>query len=389
MSEWQRRAAWDREVARKHGIDLTRETKFLDKVWEDTGGTFTAFEDFDAYVESSWSYYVLSRERPEGDESNGGVGRRSRRDDRGLGELKVNVDDSSKIRIAAFSEYLARIVGTDHHVMWLRKRICGGLTRTISPEETLEFLETHSIPNNEPVEGSVESLWWPDGSSHGRHFRALEGSILGELQRAVAYLEKRYPWTDDQAMYFILCGGVPQAATIRGTHRSSTMKGVPAHKYNRTTIKLEVESWVPSEIVRKAYSQLQSELHGYRNNRRPSSRNVEVFRFVLDQSEINVLDKKEYLARLELPRWRQMLEDWNKQFSEDDPRRYGDVRNFRRDFDRGQRAVIGTEWGLPGVPSQPMSADEKRKEAEQSKERMIAFLKAYRAKHGNTQLFQR
>jgi hypothetical protein len=166
------------------------------------------------------------------------------------------------------------------------------------------------------------------------------------------------------------------------------MAEVAAHTYNHTTIKLEVESWVPSELVRKAYSQLQRELHGDRNNRRPSNRNVEVFRFVLDQSGIDIVNTKEYLARLELPPWRQMLDSWNKQFSEDDPRRYPDVRNFRRDFHRGQRVVIGTECGLPGIPGQPMSAKEKRKEAEQSKQRIITFLKAYEEKHGNAPRLQ-
>jgi hypothetical protein len=119
---------------------------------------------------------------------------------------------------------------------------------------------------------------------------------------------------------------------------------VAAHKYRRVTIKLEVESWVPSEIVRKAYSQLQRELHGARNNRRPSGRNVEVFRFVVDQSEIDLANTGEYLARLKLSPWRQILDSWKKQFSESDPRRYPDVRNVRRDFDRGQQAVIGTKW---------------------------------------------
>lgn len=221
--------------------------------------------------------------------------------------------------------------------MRLRKRICGGPTRTIPPEGAREFLEANSVPGNEKVEGSVESLWWPDKGSHGSHFRVLEGSILGELQETAAYLAKRYPWTDDQATYLILCGGVPQAAAIRGTHTSSTMKGVAAHKYNRTTIKLEVESWIPSELVRKAYSQLQHELHGNRNNRKPSSRNVEVFRFVLDQGRINIVNAGEYLARLKRPPWRRMLESWNEQFSEGDPWRYPDVQNFWRDFMRDRR----------------------------------------------------
>src|SRR5829696_957520 len=235
VKEQQRRAAWEREVARTYGIDLTRDTEFLDKVWKDAGNSFTNFEEFDAFVESAWSYYNLSSAQPEGPESNGGFGKRLRSDDKGLGDFTIKVDESSKARVAAFSEYLARIAATDGRVMRIRKRICGGLTCTILPEEALEFLEANSIPGTERVDGSVELLWWPDGSSHGRNFRVQEGSILEELKGVAAYLQKHYPWTDDQAAYFILCGGAPQAATIRGTHTSNTMKGVAAHKYNRTT----------------------------------------------------------------------------------------------------------------------------------------------------------
>jgi hypothetical protein len=387
MKEQQRREAWDREVARKYGIDLARDRKLLDTVWKDTAGSFTDFEQFDAYVESAWSFYCLSREQPEDIEGNGGSSRSLQGGDKGLRASKVKFDDNTQAHIAAFSEYLAKIAATDRRVMRIRKRICGGLTRTISPEKARKFLEAHSIPGNEKAEGPVEWLWWPDGSSHGIRFRVLEGSVLGELQGASAYLKKRYPWTADQASYFILCGGVPQAPTIRGGYTSNSMSGVAAHKYNRTTIKLEVESWVSSELVRKAYRQLQRELHGERNNRRPSSRNVEVFRFVLDQSEIEIVNTEESLARLELPPWRKSMGSWNKQFSEGDPRCYSEVRNFHRDFDRGQQAVIGTEWGLPGVPGQPLTYQQKLAEAEASKERLTMVLKAHAENTGNAALF--
>jgi hypothetical protein len=59
--------------------------------------------------------------------------------------------------------------------------------------EAREFLEAHSISGNKKVEESVESLWWPDGSSHGRTFRILKDYVVGELQGAATYLVGRYP----------------------------------------------------------------------------------------------------------------------------------------------------------------------------------------------------
>jgi len=90
----------------------------------------------------------------------------------------------------------------------------------------------------------------------------------------------------------------------------------------------------------------------------------------VDQGEVRIVNSEEYLARLKLPAWRRMLENWNRQFSEGDPRRYPDVRNFQRDFKRGQKGVIGTEWGLPGVPGQPMTAED-RKTARRNDKRIL------------------
>jgi len=69
-------------------------------------------------------------------------------------------------------------------------------------------------------------------------------------------------------------------------------------------------------------------------------------------------------------------------------RRYSEVRNFRCDFDRGQQAVIGTEWGLPGVPGQPLTYYQRKlAEAEASKERLMMALKAHAENTGNAALF--
>jgi hypothetical protein len=161
---------------------------------------------------------------------------------------------------------------------------------------------------------------------------------------------------------------VPQAATIRGTKRWHQDKGVAAHRYNRATIALEVECWVPSDLVGKAYSQLRRELSDNLENWRagshnqPSPRNVALFRFVVDQSEIQIVNAEEYMARIKPPSWRRMLELWNEQLREPHSWRYENVRNFRRDFTRGQEAVIGTKWGLPGMLGEPKDAKEARED---------------------------
>jgi hypothetical protein len=325
-------------------------------------------------------------------------------------------DSSVGIRIAAFSEYLAKIIATEQGVISFRERFLGGPTNTLSFEQAQEFIDSpaaqvlsyeffqqRSIPfieheavleNYEEVhedgtkwhhatisidppgltetthsgnirEDTIRSLWWPrDKDSEFAHrVRVWKGSVLGELQRLASQLARKHPWQEDQTALFVLTGATSLASTLRGGTRYSDGTGVAAHKYDYMLITLEVRDWVPAEEVAKAYRKLQREVYGGRNYRSPEDRNVELFRFVLEQSEVQVVDREEHLAKLTLPQWKEMRQAWNgiypkghewHYYSSKDP----NARVFRRDFDRGQQAVIGTKLGLPGVPSQPMTKAE-------------------------------
>ena len=123
---------------------------------------------------------------------------------------------------------------------------------------------------------------------------------------------------------------------------------------------MTADSWLPAETVSKGYRRLQRQVHGGENNRRLEPRNVAEFRFVLDQSEIRIVSRDERLAKLELPKWREMLRRWNEEHPRGNKWHYENpeatgVQRFQRDFVRGQKAVIGTRFGLPGIPGQPMT----------------------------------
>jgi hypothetical protein len=368
-------AAWEQQVARNYGMDLPRDREFLDEVRDSLkNAPFESFEDYDAYVENLWRFYILGREPAEGSEDGTSAGDDPRGNSRRRVDVEIELDDETEARITALSEYLAKIAALDPCVTRFRAQTFGGLMKTVSPEEALEFLEAHCVLGCGNVKGPIRSLWWPDSIDYLRRFRVLEDSVLGELQRLVTHLKLRFPWTDDSAAYFVLCGGVPRAAPMRAKYTTHLGDGVGAHRYNRpTTITLEVASWAPSELVSKVYSQLQRKFHGGHTPRGPGRRNMDVFRFVVNQSEVRIVNSEEYLARLKLPPWRRMLENWNRQFSEGDPQRYPDVRNFQRDFRRGQKGVIGTKWGLPGVPGQPMTAED-RKTARRNAQRILERL---------------
>ena len=128
---------------------------------------------------------------------------------------------------------------------------------------------------------------------------------------------------------------------------------------------------MPSEYVRQAYHNVQHDLLG-KNQRLPELRNIEVFRFVVEHSQLQVVNREEGLARLIIPKWNELRELWNEWYPEGHEWHYHKEREhrFSRDFYRGQEAVIGTMDGLPGVPGQPKS----RASVQEVKERLIRGL---------------
>ena len=234
-------------------------------------------------------------------------------------------DPETEQRMAAFSKYLAKIASVDKNVLRYRKNNIGGFMKTMSEKEAQEH---------------------PDHPA---------------LLHVCRHLANQYPWTEAEARYFVLCGVVPQAAKISGRLQSAFNKpqGVAAHKFHHQTIQIQVPAWMPSEMVRKAYSILRRQAHGGRDTRRPTERNVVLFEFVLDKAEVKFVSSIEYLARLVLPgTWTELMQEWNEVYGSDHPWHYREASNFARDFGRGQKAVAGSKYALSGVPGQPMTAAE-------------------------------
>jgi hypothetical protein len=86
------------------------------------------------------------------------------------------------------------------------------------------------------------------------------------------------------------------------------------------------------------------------------------------------------LAKLTIPKWKELRELWNKKYQEGHEWHYHKKKEHRisRDFYRRQEVVIGTKEGLPRVPGQPMS----RAGTQGINERLIRFLDRYVEKHG-------
>lgn len=332
-------------------------------------------------------------------------------------------------RISAFSEYLSKILATDGRVVGFRKRALGSPTATLTPEQAelfvhspaaaylpFTFFEEYglSLVDHEATtesyeviredgggfhratvriepgrilkkaesedssqEGAIELLPWPglDGGEYATHIRVWSNSVLGGLQRLGKRLSDKHPWGQDQAVNFVLTGAPQIASTLKGKTRRTVNSGVAAHKYNTQSITLEVAHWVPAAEVTQAYRKLQREVHDGSKSRKPSDRNIAIFRHVVSQSRVKVKSANENLARLQIPKWRDMLKLWNKKYPPGSGWHYeGEhhkgVQRFQRDFKRGQLLVIGHYVGLPGDPAQPMTRAEQRVALDSFKHRL-------------------
>jgi hypothetical protein len=322
-------------------------------------------------------------------------------------------------RAEAFSKYVAKIVAVDADVMRFRERLLGDPLRTLSREEandvvscpaarffdigrfrklcmpvdgrtiTLESYETvkenerlmlrATISVNPPgitdtvftllpsQDSPLPNFTWPwDETKRTETFRVWQRSVLGELHKASVRLANEHPWSAEDAALFILTGEtIFLSPIIFRTLRSEP--SVDAHKYKHGEITLTVAPWVPGEVILEAYRKIRRSL-GY-SNRRPSGRHVALFRFVVSQSEVRIVKKGgligRWRARLSLPKWKELRSKWNGRYPAKHPWHYGQkdphAKVFRRDFVRAQEAIIGTRYGLPGIPGRPMTQSEEQR----------------------------
>ena len=382
------RAAWESEL-RKFGIDPDTDWGFLDWLWETVAGDH-AFE-IQAGADNVLESMVEAARRPcitlvQFSRGGNGGGRSSGSSNAGGGEDlsgQIRFDTKTKTHVKALSEYLSKIAAIEPRVMEFRRRHLGGPTATVILAEVPHILESWSIAPGDEKDEDVYLYW--TGEKRLTKFRGGYWSSIGTLDRLGDYLANKYPWNKDQALHFVLCGGVWQSKTVSGRRQISKDTGPAAHRFARCTISLEVEAWMPPELVKKAYARFQREarerggsfIGPATTTRRGYGRTAEVFRFVVGQSKLVMVNERENLGKLVLPgtgKWRDLRKQWDDHLPADHAWRYGEIgwRNFHRDFMRGQKAVIGNRWGLPGYPGQPMTAEEAIKGSDEFIKRLSA-----------------
>jgi hypothetical protein len=324
--------------------------------------------------------------------------------DRGADTIDVALNDLELERQAALETYLAMCAECDLDVYRFRKEVLEGRLLAVNRARELlrspaaAFLETkHFKMWNIPVTGhsakvkyeselvppgferhtatitlhppgitrKVELPTWP-GYTRGEKQRIVvlefpdeqgkvvghevwSNSLLGELRQVGEKLSERYRWQAVQAVWFVLTGAVPAVPALTVT------RTFPSSIYHQDTlITIEAAPWVSSERVEKAFRSAQIKTMGTKGNRRPSKKNLRLFRFVNERIEPLGLfeegkrpaEAPEGLVELELvtnlyymriPEHRDLVREWNEKYPEDS---YGTgTSRFWRDYKRMMNTI--------------------------------------------------
>jgi hypothetical protein len=137
------------------------------------------------------------------------------------------------------------------------------------------------------------AIVFPHPREESRFVVAAQNSFIGQLVNLVEKRMGGYPISREMGVWFILTGEFVAEAPVR--IRCTTTRR--PELLSRTTITLEVESWLPPEEVLEQYRHAQHEIVG-KTPRSLKRRTLAVFEFVNKHKEKS---------------WRELLEAWNKE----------------------------------------------------------------------------
>jgi len=168
----------------------------------------------------------------------------------------------------------------------------------------------------------------PDGLRKRKH--VWPGSLLDELRqcsiRLAALLSKSYEWTEEDMVWLVLTGGVPQPRTL--TMRVHFGGG-------GARIDMAMPPWISAETVEKNYRNAQRQIL-IKSNHALSLRRLAVLRFVEAATRI---DGKR-------PPFPQLLAQWNEQHP---AWRYQDYRGLAQAYRETLKQVARSPFRIPNL----------------------------------------
>src|SRR5215204_5071912 len=290
--------------------------------------------------------------------------------------LSVDLSDYEYERNKAYAEVMARLVNQAGEVVDFRRNYLNG--EVLTPEQAYTFIESsaaryfppeifrewsiptrshkiellaesYSDPLSAGIDYSVTLHVTPPGVTktvryapsstpppHGRkvdwrYFRkrvdVWPGSLLDKLRHCsiqlAARLPKSYEWTEEDMVWLVLTGGVPEPRTL-------TMR---VHFGGGARIDMAMPPWISAETVEKNYRNAQRRIL-IKSNHALSLRRLAVLRFVEAATQI---DGKR-------PPFPQLLAQWNEQHP---AWRYKDYRGLAQAYRETLKQVVHSPFRIP------------------------------------------
>ena len=151
-------------------------------------------------------------------------------------------------------------------------------------------------------------------------------------------LIQRYPWEEQDAVWFVLTGETPPVALLTWQARWFG-SDIWEDSFSYGFVTLKIEPWVDPKLVWKVYSDIQRGLRNGRRNRRLGWKSLELLQFVNER--VNVANLSRVERREEAPR---LVAAWDRGYPDDSYD--GNTREFWKAYHRARQAVMSPyyEW---------------------------------------------
>jgi hypothetical protein len=153
-------------------------------------------------------------------------------------------------------------------------------------------------PDDLRILRSGRAVIFPHPREENRFVVAAHNSFIGQLAEIVEKSMGGYPVTLEMGVWFILTGEFVPEDPVRIRYVTTRRPWL----MSRTTITLEVESWLPPEEVLEQYRHAQHEVLG-KTPRSLKRNTLAVFEFVNEHKESS---------------WRELFDAWNEQHARDE-----------------------------------------------------------------------
>jgi hypothetical protein len=219
--------------------------------------------------------------------------------------------------------------GPYRKLAWGRRR--SSTIRPLLGMRRLVFPGDSVTPDDLRIMRRGRAVVFPHPRAENRYVVAAQDSFIGQLVEVAEKSMGSYPISLEMGVWFILTGEFIPEDPVRIRYMT-----IRQSELSRTTIALEVESWLPPEEVLEQYRHAQHEILG-KTPRSLKRNTLAVFGFVNQHKEKS---------------WRELFEAWNKQHP---PRqRFKDRSHLYTTY---TRAVENVAAAKPAKTKRPKIAD--------------------------------